>query len=210
MSKACLKRIKMEAKKFVKDPPEGVKAVHCPDDLQTWHYVIEGPKDSPYEGGYYHGVLLFPDDYPYKPPGIMMYTPSGRFKVRKKLCLSNSDFHPESWSPLWTVSSILAGFTSFMVAETRTYGSINQSDEVRRRFARKSLGFNVKNRKFSELFPDLVELYNKRKLENPEQYESDDEDDIRTGEEVPWFLPAPTTIAIFGVTCALFLAIYFS
>ena len=72
-----------------------------------------------------------------------------------------------------------------MVAETRTYGSINQSDEVRRRFARKSLGFNVKNRKFSELFPDLVELYNKRvnfivyivhsysvfveKLENPEQ-----------------------------------------
>ena len=48
-------------------------------------------------------------------------------------------------------------------------------------------------------------------LDHPDgEYESDDEDDIRTGEEVPWFLPAPTTIAIFGVTCALFLAIYFS
>ena len=29
-----------------------------------------GPPDSPYVGGEYHGVLLFPSEYPFKPPGI--------------------------------------------------------------------------------------------------------------------------------------------
>lgn len=29
-----------------------------------------GPPDSPYTGGEYHGVLLFPSEYPFKPPGI--------------------------------------------------------------------------------------------------------------------------------------------
>lgn len=29
-----------------------------------------GPPDSPYAGGEYHGVLLFPSEYPFKPPGI--------------------------------------------------------------------------------------------------------------------------------------------
>ncbi len=34
--------------------------------VQEWHYTIEGPKDSPYEGGLYHGKLTFPIQYPYK------------------------------------------------------------------------------------------------------------------------------------------------
>ncbi len=29
-----------------------------------------GPPDSPYVAGEYHGVLLFPSEYPFKPPGI--------------------------------------------------------------------------------------------------------------------------------------------
>lgn len=40
------------------------------------------------------GVLLFPKDYPYKPPSVLMYTPNGRFQERTRLCLSMSDFHP--------------------------------------------------------------------------------------------------------------------
>ncbi len=51
---------------------------------QEWHYTIDGPKDSPYEGGLYHGKLTFPSQYPYKvgplprtrsccPPGFSCY-----------------------------------------------------------------------------------------------------------------------------------------
>jgi ubiquitin-protein ligase len=48
-------------------------------------------------GGKYHGKLIFPASYPFKPPTIMMCTPSGRFKTNTRLCLSMSDFHPETW-----------------------------------------------------------------------------------------------------------------
>lgn len=46
-----------------------------PSNILEWHFVISGPKDSPYEGGQYHGKLVFPSEYPYKPPAIMMLTP---------------------------------------------------------------------------------------------------------------------------------------
>ena len=40
-----------------------------------------GAKNSDYENGYYHGIVTFPREYPYKPPSIQMLTPNGRFKV---------------------------------------------------------------------------------------------------------------------------------
>lgn len=43
-----------------------------------------------------------------------MITPSGRFQVDTRLCLSISDFHPDTWNPSWTVSTILMGLVSFM------------------------------------------------------------------------------------------------
>ena len=80
------------------------------------HYVVAGPENSPYEGGYYHGKLVFPPQYPFKPPSIYMITPNGRFKCNTRLCLSISDFHPDTWNPAWSVSTILTGLLSFMVS----------------------------------------------------------------------------------------------
>lgn len=61
------------------------------------------------------GKLVFPADYPFKPPSIRMITPNGRFQVNTRLCLSMSDFHPGTWNPSWSVSTILNGLLSFMV-----------------------------------------------------------------------------------------------
>ena len=49
------------------------------NDILEWHFIIYGLTNCPYEEGYYHGQLLFPDSYPFKPPKIMMFTPNGRF-----------------------------------------------------------------------------------------------------------------------------------
>lgn len=76
---------------------------------------MKGPEETPYEGGYYHGKLIFPGEFPFQPPSIYMNTPNGRFKVNTRLCLSISDFHPDTWNPTWSVSSILLGLLSFMV-----------------------------------------------------------------------------------------------
>lgn len=39
-----------------------------------------------------------------------------RFKTNTRLCLSISDFHPDTWNPAWSVSTILTGLLSFMVS----------------------------------------------------------------------------------------------
>lgn len=80
--------------------------------------MVCGPENTPYEGGFYHGKLVFPREFPFKPPSIYMITPNGRFKTNKKLCLSISDFHPDTWNPAWSVSTILTGLLSFMVGFT--------------------------------------------------------------------------------------------
>ncbi|PHT45916.1 Pumilio -like protein 23 [Capsicum baccatum] len=71
-------------------------------------YVLEGSEGTPFAGGYYYGKIKFPPEYPFKPPGISMTTPNRRFMTQKKICLYMSDFHPESWNPMWSVSSIRA------------------------------------------------------------------------------------------------------
>ena len=45
---------------------------------------------SPYAGGVYKGKLVFPSEFPFKPPAIYMSTPNGRFKTDMRLCLSIS------------------------------------------------------------------------------------------------------------------------
>lgn len=33
-------------------------------------FFQHGPPETPYVDGEYHGVLIFPSEYPFKPPGI--------------------------------------------------------------------------------------------------------------------------------------------
>ncbi|KAH9990603.1 ubiquitin-conjugating enzyme/RWD-like protein, partial [Russula vinacea] len=127
-SKAANKRLSKEYVTMQKEPPPFVWAVPDEKDILIWNFIIHGPPDSPYVGGEYHGVLLFPSEYPFKPPGIKMYTPSGRFQPDKKICFSMSDFHPGSWNPAWSVATILTGLVSFMLSDEMTTGSVTTTD----------------------------------------------------------------------------------
>ena len=92
----CTKRLQKELKSLHKSPLTNPRIIALPNEsnILEWHYLLEGAKDTPYEGGKYWGKLLFPKEYPLKPPGVMMMTPSGRFRTNRRLCLSMSDFHP--------------------------------------------------------------------------------------------------------------------
>ena len=109
------KRLVTEFKRIQADPPENIDVKPNESNIFEWHFLIRGPVDTPYEGGEYHGRLVFPEDYPNAPPSIYMFTPSGRFETNVRICTSMSDFHPESWVPSWSVSTILIGLVSFMV-----------------------------------------------------------------------------------------------
>lgn len=157
--KACLMRLQKEYRTLCKEPVPQCVARPSSNDILDWHYVLEGSEGTPFAGGYYYGKIKFPPDYPFKPPGISMTTPNGRFMTQRKICLSMSDFHPESWNPMWSVSSILTGLLSFMMDNSPTTGSVTTTVEEKQRLAKTSLAFNCKNVTFRKLFPEYVEKY---------------------------------------------------
>lgn len=153
-TKAATKRLSKEYAAMQKEPPPFIWAAPEEKNILTWNYIIRGPPDSPYAGGEYHGVLLFPSEYPFKPPGIKMLTPSGRFQTDKRICFSMSDFHPGSWNPAWSVATILTGLLSFMLSDEMTTGGLSSSTNDKRMFAAKSHAWNITQRRFKDAFPD--------------------------------------------------------
>lgn len=74
-----------------------------------------------------------------KPPSIILLTPNGRFSINKKICLSISGYHPETWQPSWSVRTALLALIAFMPTKSnRAIGSLDFSDAERRKLAEKS------------------------------------------------------------------------
>jgi len=140
------------------DPPDLIIARPDERNMLVWHYLLQGPPDTDYVGGWYWGRLKFPKNYPMGPPSIYMITPNGRFEVNKRLCLSISDYHPESWEPSWTVGTVLTGLLSFMCESQVTTGSIETSTDKKRNFAFDSIDWNLAQDDFMNIFADFDEI----------------------------------------------------
>lgn len=139
---AAHKRLTREYQNIQKNPPPYIIAHPTESNILEWHYILTGAPNTPYEGGQYWGSLVFPADYPFAPPAIRMHTPSGRFQPSTRLCLSISDFHPKSFNPAWSVSTILIGLHSFMNGDDMTAGSINGTPQERKWYAARSRWWN--------------------------------------------------------------------
>lgn len=121
-----------------------------------------------------------------------MCTPSGRFEVNQRICLSMSDFHEELWNPSWSVATIINGLLSFMTGDERTTGSIVTPESTKKELARRSKYYNLySNVAFKENFPDLCEQNRKdiaeaereearRKLQDAAKKEEDEEPEVTT------------------------------
>ena len=106
--------------------------------------------------GEYHGYLKLPKEYPFKPPAVFMKTPSGRFKPSTRICLSMSDYHPESWVPTWTCARVVLGLLSFMLETHDTVGAMRTTDDKKAELAEASHAFNLKDPDYVALFPKLA------------------------------------------------------
>jgi len=157
INNTALNRLRQDYLRLKRDPVPYISAEPLPSNILEWHYVVRGPEQSPYEGGFFHGKLKFPSEFPFRAPSIYMITPNGRFKTNTRLCLSISDFHPDTWNPAWSVGTILTGLLSFMLEKSPTLGSIETSDTEKRRLALKSLEYNLKDKLVGELFPEIFE-----------------------------------------------------
>lgn len=69
------KRLQKELIALQKEPRPGIIAEPDEKNILKWYYAFRGPTDTPYEGGVYVGRLIFPNEYPMKPPSVLVMTP---------------------------------------------------------------------------------------------------------------------------------------
>jgi len=136
---AATKRLMKEYAELQSSPNYQYTAAPLEDNLFDWHFTIRGPEDSEFENGIYHGRIVLPPQYPYKPPSIYFLTPNGRFELGKKICLSITGYHPETWLPAWGIRTALIALISFMTTDGKdAIGALNYTPEERRILAKKS------------------------------------------------------------------------
>eukprot|EP00941_MAST-03F_sp_MAST-3F-sp1_P001265 g1265.t1 len=169
-------------------------ALPLEEDMRQWFFTIRGPPDSDFEGGIYHGRIILPSEYPFKPPNIMLLTPSGRFEVKQKICLSLSAHHPESWQPAWGIRTILEAIISFMPSPGEgAVGALDWPPEQRRRAARIS-------RKSPSKATCLPGWYKSHVEEWLEEHPEPKKEDARKAQKK--FLPSVKNLHFHGVNDA--------
>ncbi len=97
----AIKRIMADIRELNRHPSSRYYAAPLEDNMFEWHFTIRGPSQTDFQGGIYHGRIILPADYPFKPPNIIFLNKNGRFEVGTKICLSISAYHPEAWQPAW-------------------------------------------------------------------------------------------------------------
>jgi ubiquitin-protein ligase len=92
-----------------------------------WNAIIEGPKETPFEGGSFALAIEFPADYPIRPPTVKFVTPVFHPNVTKEggICLN---LLKEDWKPLITMPALLSSIRLLLATpnmEVRSYGGKN-------------------------------------------------------------------------------------
>ena len=108
-----IKRIKADLNEMLLTPPENCSAGPATDNLYEWQATIIGPEGSPYHNGVFYLKIVFPSDYPFKPPRVSFLTKIYHCNVSSSgaICL---DILKDQWSPALSVSKVLLSICSLM------------------------------------------------------------------------------------------------
>ena len=120
----ALKRLMNELKNINKDPNYLYSVTPFETTLLQWHFIIIGPADTLYEGGIFHGQIMFSEKYPFEAPKIKFYNIlHPNVHLNGNVCISilhegtdhygyEKDF--ERWSPTHGVDSIMISIISML------------------------------------------------------------------------------------------------
>ena len=116
ITKETINRLIKDVSFLHKNPltENGIYYKHDEVDMLKGYAMIIGPKDTPYEGGFYFFDFQFPYNYPFSPPKVTYLTNNGivRFNpnlyTNGKVCISLlNTWHGDQWSSCQTITSIL-------------------------------------------------------------------------------------------------------
>lgn len=123
ISKITVNRLVKDIKQIKENPLHDNGIYYCHDDsnILKGYALIIGPKNTPYNYGYYLFYIDYPSDYPYQPPQFTYSTNDGRTRfhpnlyVNGKVCVSIlNTWKGEQWSSCQTLSSILLTICSLL------------------------------------------------------------------------------------------------
>ena len=134
MSEAGVRRLTKELKKVQASPIPNVIIKPLDGNFFRWVFLLHNLPHPDYRDGLYLGRLEFPANYPNSPPDVVFISQTGRFETDKKVCLSFTSYHPETWTPGWTIETMMLGLISYMLSEEHATGTIRgvwSSERVR-------------------------------------------------------------------------------
>ncbi|CAG2223924.1 UBC4 [Mytilus edulis] len=108
-------RLQSELRVVERESPEGIAITIKDDDIFRWRVKLQGPKDTPYEGGTFALKLYFPSGYPESPPLISFKTKIFHPNVDSFGIVHMDILLPSIWSPDITVLSMLKSIQDLLV-----------------------------------------------------------------------------------------------
>ena len=107
------RRLEKELVDVTNEPQPGISVGLEGDNLYEWEAIIQGPPDTPYEGGKFVLHISFPENYPMKPPVVTFRTKIYHCNVNSDGKLS-LDILGNLWSPAITVEKVLLSVLSLL------------------------------------------------------------------------------------------------
>ena len=86
------------------------------EDIMKWSCSLEGPKETPYEGGTFRVKLKFPDEYPFKPPTAKFLTKIYHPNVTLKDGEVCPELLTENWKPHLNIRYVLECLRGMLAA----------------------------------------------------------------------------------------------
>ena len=113
MTTQARKRLMRDFKRLQNDPPAGISACPKEDNILSWHAVIFGPDDTPWDGGTFRLTLGFSEDYPNKAPVVRFVSRMFHPNVYNDgaICL---DILQNQWSPIYDIAAVLTSIQSLL------------------------------------------------------------------------------------------------
>lgn len=109
------RRIQKETDRLLKGEDAGFTASPHAENPRYFNVVIQGPRDSPYEGGTFNLELFLPEDYPMVPLRVRFLTKIYHPNIDKlgRICL---DILKDKWSPALQIRTVLISIQGLLSA----------------------------------------------------------------------------------------------
>jgi ubiquitin-conjugating enzyme E2 A len=172
----AVRRLQQDFRHLLKNKVDGIDASPSADNLFVWNAIICGPEESVYESGAFQLQLLFPDDYPLRPPQVRFITKVFHPNVWWEDGLICVDILKDGWTPSYDVLAILHSIRLLLI-DPNPLSPANLEAAILYRDNRAEY-----NRRVSQMIQDTLDTDEEDENEDDDDDDNDGDDDDDDGQ----------------------------